>query len=280
MQYMPYQMLKMRGGASVWDDDDDVETEEMETDDEDDDFLLEDVIDDADFAEDNTLDRMILAWKTTPPLTKSYLFASFCATTYGYVCNRNQFPELLTLQWQPTLSRLQVWRPFTAFLNFGPLGLGYLMTAHFVWTYMSTLERLHHNRPYDFWIMIVFGQLSMVVGYPLMKVSPRFLGHNLSTFLVYIWARFHEGIEVNMFELFNTRAEMLPWFFLAQTFLLEGELPVLDFLGIVFGHIYHHCKTVGILRAPSALVEWYQGESPLAVRIRELYKPISADFEV
>jgi len=120
----------------------------------------------------------------------------------------------------------------------------------------------------------------MVIGYPVLNLSPRFLGHNLSTFLVYIWSRYHEGIEVNMFELFTTRAEMLPWFFLAQTFLLEGELPVLDFLGIVFGHIYHHCKTVGILRAPDALVEWYKGDSALAVRIRNQYKQISSDFEM
>jgi Derlin-2/3 len=183
------------------------------------------------------------------------------------------------LDWKKVLTRLQIWRPFTSFLNFGPMGLGYLMTAQFVWVYMSTLERLNHNRPYDFWIMILFGQLSMVIGYPVLKLSPRFLGHNLSTFFVYIWSRYHEGIEVNMFELFNTRAELLPWFFLAQTFLLEGEPPFLDFLGIVFGHIYHHCKTVGILRAPDSLTKWYE-ESEGAARIRELYKPISSDFDV
>jgi len=160
------------------------------------------------------------------------------------------------------------------------MGLGYVMTAHFVWTYMSTLERLNHNRPYDFWIMILFGQLSMVVGYPLLRLSPGFLGHNLSTYFVYIWSRYHEGIQVSMFDLFLARAELLPWFFLAQTFFLEGELPVLDFLGIVFGHIYHHCKTIGILRAPRELVEWYNGDSDAAVRIREMYKPISSDFEV
>ena len=61
-----------------------------------------------------------------------------------------------------------------------------------------------------------FGAECMVAGYSMMGLSPRFLGHNLSTFLVYVWSRYHEGLEVNMFELFNTRAELLPWFFLAQ----------------------------------------------------------------
>jgi hypothetical protein len=51
-------------------------------------------------------------------------------------------------------------------------------------------------------------------------------------------------------------------------------------LGIVFGHIYHHCKTVGILRAPESLVKWYNGDSKMAVRIRNEYKPISSEFEM
>jgi len=282
---------ELRGGAAAAADDSDYEEDEdFSSDDDEDDvmFGLDDMdefydvdgVAESDFAEDNTLERMVGAWNKTPPLTKMYLSASFVATMYGYLFNKNEFPKFLLLEWKAVLTRLQIWRLITAFLNFGPMGLGYLMTAHFVWTYMSTLERLNHNRPYDFWIMILFGQLSMVIGYPLLRLSPGFLGHNLSTFLVYIWSRYHEGIQVGMFDLFNARAELLPWFFLAQTFLLEGELPVLDFLGIVFGHIYHHCKTVGILRAPDELVRWYNGNSKAAVRIRELYKPISSDFEM
>jgi Derlin-2/3 len=295
-------LLTVRGGARFRGDDeeeDDDDSDEGAYDDEDDGGVVgafgldgDDDGDDeygddfgdagsaeGDFAEASTLDRALEAWKKTPPVTKGYLGASFGATLVGYLFHQNQFPPALLLDWNKVLTG-QVWRLFTSFLNFGPLGLGYLMTAHFVWTYMATLERLNHNRPYDFWIMIAFGQLSMVVGYPLLNLSPGFLGHNLSTFLVYIWSRYHEGIQVSMFDLFNARAEMLPWFFLGQTFLLEGELPVLDFLGIVFGHIYHHCKTVGILRAPANLVRWYNSDAEWAVRIRELYKPISSDFEM
>ena len=220
-------LLSIRGGSNEEDEDD-----EAFSDDEGlfDNFSLGDEVED-DFAEDNKLDRMIQAYHKTPPLTKGYLTASFIATAAGYLFNKNEFPSVLLLEWKPILTRAQLWRPFTAFLNFGAFGLGYVMTVHFVWTYMSTLERLHHHKPYDFWIMIVFGMLSMVVGYPILKLSPRFLGHNLSTFLVYVWSRYHEGLEVNMFELFNTRAELLPWFFLAQVrgrkkcCVEHGELP-------------------------------------------------------
>jgi Derlin-2/3 len=280
----------IRGGAAAVSDDDsdDEQLQDFDIDEDDDDESLFGLEEDGaadlterDFAEDTTVDRIRLAWDRTPPLTKAYISATFGTTLYGYMMNSNKFPEILTLDWSKILKQLQVWRLLTSFLNFGPLGIGWFMTAHFVWTYMATLERLCHNRPYDFWIMILFGQLSMVFGYPLVKMSPQFLGHNLSTFLVYIWARQHEGLQVSMFDLFTARAELLPWIFLAQTFLLEGELPFLDALGIAFGHLYYHLQTTGALKAPDALVRWYQeSQGEVAVKLRKLYEPISSDFEI
>ncbi len=57
---------------------------------------------------------------------------------------------------------------------------------------------------------------------------------------MYIWARIFEGTDVNVMDLFVTKSELLPWFFCLQTLVLEGELPVADFLGIVVGHLYHY----------------------------------------
>ena len=65
-----------------------------------------------------------------------------------------------------------------------------------------------------------------------------------------------------------------------QTFLLEGEPPVLDFLGIVFGHIYHHYKTTNVLRTPRFVINWYNGDNKYAQMLREKYKTISSDFEM
>lgn len=276
--------LSIRGGAIDSDDEDYSDDDLFDDEDDDDDLFFgddEDGLDD-DFEEDTTLDQFVENWQKTPPLTKAYLSASLVATGWGYATNKNRdFPAPLLLEWKPLLTKLQVWRPFTAFLNFGPFGLSYLMTAHFVWTYMATLERLNHGTPYDFWIMILFGGVTMVLGYSVLNISPRFLGHNLSTFLVYVWSRYHEGLEVNMMELFNTRAEMLPWFFLAQTALLEGEFPTLDLLGIVFGHIYHHCKTTDALRTPQFIIDWYNSDTnKYSKMIRGKYRDISSDFEM
>ena len=124
------------------DEDDEDEFEDFDDDDEDflfdddDDFEDEFQMAESDFAEDNMVDRGLEAWKKTPPLTKAYLSASFAATLYGFLFNKNEFPSILLLEWKPVLQRLQIWRIFTSFLNFGPLGLGYAMTAQFVWTYM------------------------------------------------------------------------------------------------------------------------------------------------
>ena len=212
-------LTRIRGGDS--DDDDESSDDEYDSDLEDDELLddfdlMEDGAGEDDFSEESSFDRILVHYQKTPPLTKAYLTASAVATGIGFLFNNKEFPSILTLSWNEVLTRGQIWRPFTTFLNFGAIGLGYALTLQFVWMYMGTLERLHHRKPYDFWIMIMFGMLSMVIGYPILKVNPRFLGHNLSTFLVYVWSRYHEGMDVNLFELFNTRAELLPWFFLLQ----------------------------------------------------------------
>lgn len=279
--------INIRGGASTNDNDDHDIDDYDESDFDEDDMMMfddmDDMMEDDDaFGEDSTVTRLMESWQKTPPFTKAYLSASIGATLLGYLTQKNhEFPPYFSLEWKKVLTRFHVWRPLTAFLNFGTLGIGYILTLNFVWTYMSTLERLNHDHPYDFWYMIFFGCMSMVTGYAFLGLSPRFLGHNLSTFLVYIWSRYHEGLEVNMFELFNTRAEMLPWFFLAQTFLLEGELPILDLLGIFFGHVYYHLKHCKMLITPRFIVNWYNtNQGPLSTAIRKKYREISSDYEM
>ena len=101
-------------------------------------------------------------------------------------------------------------RPLTAFLFYGPFGLSYLLTIHFVWTYMGTLEKLQFAEPWDFLVMLLFGAASLLAGVGVGGGNARFLGHNLSCFLVYIWARTYEGQEVAVMEFFTIRAELLP----------------------------------------------------------------------
>ena len=73
---------------------------------------------------------------------------------------------------------------------------------------MAQLEKLNYNRPQDFFTMMVFGAATLMVGYQILGLSTKFLGHNLSTFLVYIWARMFEGTDVNVMDLFLLKAEV------------------------------------------------------------------------
>lgn len=146
---------------------------------------------------------------------------------------------------------------------------------HFVWTYMSTLEKLSYAEPWDFLIMMLTGSSLLLTGVAVANLNPKFLGHNLSCFLVYIWARTYEGQEVNVLEFFNIKAELLPWFFAAQTYLLEKEFPVNDLLGIGLGHLFVWAKQKEILKAPKLLVDLYQSQPELMAK----YAKIGLEFE-
>jgi hypothetical protein len=63
-------------------------------------------------------------WRSTPPLTRSFLAASLLLTTLSSVFNNNEFPAVLEMDLSAVVQQLQLWRPLTAFLYLGPLGLG------------------------------------------------------------------------------------------------------------------------------------------------------------
>ena len=251
-------------------------TEIIENDDDD--------IDDSDFEIDENegpkqQNQMVASisdmWIKTPPITQVYVGSSIFLTLFAFALNKNTWPELFNLNWKSVLTKFQLWRPFTAFLFFGPLGLNYILTIQFVWTYMAQLEKLHYNKPEEFFMLLIFGASTLVALYSILGLSVQYLGHNLSTFLVYIWARTFEGTDVNVMDLFNLKAEILPWFFCAQTYLLEGEIPFADFLGIVVGHLYHYIfleKKIHII--PKFIKDYF--ESP---EIKKKYETFKGDFE-
>ena len=148
-------------------------------------------------------------WRKTPPVTQVYIGSSIAVTLAAWAMNNNKWPELLHLKWTKVLLG-QVWRPVSAFLFFGQFGLNYILTIQFVWTYMTQLEKLSYKRPEEFLFMLIFGSGALLGSYALLGLSPSYLGHNLSTYLVYIWARVFEGTDVNVMDLFVLRAEMLP----------------------------------------------------------------------
>jgi hypothetical protein len=274
-EYLPNlgtSLLKIRGGES--DSDFDGSGSDEDFDDSDFGSDIDGMSDfDESLSSDSFTSRMLQHYKTTPPVTKAFLTASFALTFYGYITGGG-YPAFATLDYGGVF-RGQVWRLLTGFLNYGPFGISYLLTTQFVWTYMSAIERLHHDQPTEFFVMMLTGMGSMLVAYFAFGFEPQLLAHNLSTFLVYIWSRIHEGMEVNLMELFNIKAEYLPWFFLLQTFLLEGQLPTLDLLGIVFGHIYYHWSREGVIKTPGWMMDLWEERGG---KLKAAYEVIGQDF--
>ncbi len=104
-------------------------------------------------------------WTKTPPMTQIYIGASVVITLGTFLLNKNKWPSILNLDWKQTLGGLQLWRPITSFLFYGPFGLNYLLTIHFVWTYMGQLEKINYKTPHDFLVMMIFGASTLLVGY-------------------------------------------------------------------------------------------------------------------
>ena len=222
----------------------------------------------------HVFDKVTDIWHKTPPLTQVYLLSSIVFTTLSFLVNKNQWPEFLTFEWKPILTQFQFWRLFTGFLFFGPLDIFYPLTLQFVWQHMSQLEKLNYKHPEEFFVMIIFGAVTLIGLYTLFGISTHFLGHNLATYLVYIWSRVFEGSDVNFMDLLVLKAEMIPWFFCAQTFLLEHEIPVADLIGIAVGHFYYYLKQKKKLFVPEPIKNWF--EKPEVI---SLYKRFKDEFE-
>lgn len=212
-------------------------------------------------------------WRKTPPITQAYIGGSMAITILSFLFNSNQWPNFLHFSWAK-IAMGEVWRIMTAFLYFGQLDLFYPLTMQFVWQHMSQLEKMSYNKPEDFLVMLLFGGSSLIALYSVLSISTKFLGHNLATYMVYIWSRMFEGTDVNFMDLFTLKSELLPWFFCAQTLLLEQDIPWADLIGIFVGHLYHYVKQKGALTAPEVVRGWFQSE-----RMKARYAAFRSEFE-
>lgn len=80
---------------------------------------------------------------------------------------------------------------------------------------------------------------------------------------------------MNIMDLLVLRAEVLPWFFCAQTLVLDGEIPFADLLGIVVGHLYHYLSQRKLLQPPAFVEALFSSE-----KIKALYAQMGQDFEI
>ena len=66
-----------------------------------------------------------------------------------------------------------------------------------------------------------------------------FLGHPLSSTLVYIWSRRNPDTRLSFLGLLVFSAPYLPWVLMAFSLTLHGTVPKDELMGVVIGHIWY-----------------------------------------
>lgn len=212
-------------------------------------------------------------WNNAPPISKCYVGASVGLTTLLMIINGNEWPEILILNWPKILTKFQIWRIFASFLYFGPMGLNYILTLQFVWQFFPQLEKIYYKEPEVFCTMLLYGAISFIALFTFLGVSPYLLGHNFTTFIVYIWSRFFAGTEVGFLNVLSFNADLLPWFFCAQSLLIDKQFPVADLLGILVGHFVLYLQTKKLLFIPAFVKDFFTQE-----KIKNIYSKYNEEL--
>jgi hypothetical protein len=177
----------------------------------------------------------------TPPIARVYTLATLSVSLVSLAFMNNDWPVgSLDFRFFDVVFRFQFWRVLTGFMYFGSFSINFLLTLHFVWEYFSQLEKIYIQTPEEFGMLLIFSVASLCLCYSVLGLNSLYLGHNLSSVLVYVWSRlfegmnltdmessvtytdFYIGMDVSIMGLFTIKAELLPWFFCAQGLLMDG----------------------------------------------------------
>merc|ERR1712130_192562 len=179
-------------------------------------------------------DELMDVYLEIPPVTRVYVSACLlvnAAVQLGYVT-----PYQLYFNYDLILKSGELWRLFTNFLYFGPMGL------HFLFRYSRNLEEgSFRGRNADFIFFFLFGMVLLSIS--ALFVNIIFLGNALNLMFVYLWARRNPFIRMTFFGVINFQAPYLPYV-LAGFSLALGSPILVDVLGIICGHIYYYLEDV------------------------------------
>jgi Derlin-2/3 len=194
-----------------------------------------------------------------PPVTRAYV--STCVLTTIAVQLDIVTPYQLYFNPELIFRSFQVWRLFTNFCYFGPVGFNFLFNILFTYRYCRYLEEgSFRGKTADFVFMFLFGSVFMII--LAFFVNTIFLGNALTIMFVYVWGRRNPAIRMNFFGLMNFQAPYLPWVLCGFSVLLGGSTTV-DIMGIIVGHTYFYLADVfpnqpggfRLLKTPR-LIEW------------------------
>ncbi|RYP46005.1 hypothetical protein DL768_007721 [Monosporascus sp. mg162] len=131
----------------------------------------------------------------------------------------------------------EYWRLLTTFLYFGPFSLDLLFHVYFLQRYARLLEESSGRSPAHFSWLLFYSMVFLIAISPL--VSMPFLGHPLSSTLVYIWSRRNPDTRLSFLGLLVFTAPYLPWVLMGFSLVMHGTVPKDEIMGVVIGHIWY-----------------------------------------
>lgn len=136
----------------------------------------------------------------------------------------------------------QYWRLITSFFYFGPLSLDLLLHIFFQQRYSRLLEESLGRSPATFGWLLLYATASLLMLSPVFSIP--FLGHALSSTLIYIWSRRNPDTRLSFLGLFIFRAPFLPWVFIGISLAMHGQIPKDELCGALVGHVYYFLEDV------------------------------------
>ncbi|QSZ30783.1 hypothetical protein DSL72_000341 [Monilinia vaccinii-corymbosi] len=151
-------------------------------------------------------------------------------------------PFQLFYSFRAVFVKSQYWRLITTFIYFGPLSLDLVFHVFFLTRYSRLLEESSGRSPAHFSWLLLYATTCLICINPL--VSMPFLGHPLSSTLVYIWSRRNPDTQLSFLGLLVFTAPYLPWVLMGFSLVLHGTVPKDEMMGVVIGHIWYFFSDV------------------------------------
>lgn len=150
-------------------------------------------------------------------------------------------PFQLFYSYRAVFEKSQYWRLLTTFLYSGTFSIDLLFHVYFLQRYSRLLEESSRSPAHFSWLLL-YAMASLILLSPV--VSMPFLGHPLSSTLVYIWARRNPDTQLSFLGLLVFSAPYLPWVLMGFSLILHGHVPKDEILGVVIGHVWYFFNDV------------------------------------
>ncbi|GKY92785.1 hypothetical protein MPSEU_000248200 [Mayamaea pseudoterrestris] len=181
-------------------------------------------------------------YKKILPMTRLYITLVGLVSLLGVILGDELAQGFLALDPMRVTYGLELWRPFTAATFLGPVSLGWLMNAYYLFQYGSTLERAYGSAQQ---LVFLLSQVAMLSALSVLTGQP-FFAQSMITSMLHVLSRATPHQKVKWI-IFDVPYWSLPYGLMVSDVLQSQGNPMAALphvLGILSGHFYHFHKFV------------------------------------